>query len=69
MRDTATNVIFESRTSQRGYIDVSLDKADIRQGQTVTPFRQALNYANSMPYSQHPRYIITCNEVPQELFR
>lgn len=77
MKDTTTNVIFEAKTSQRGYIDVwipdaktfieqksidvSLDKADIRQGQTVTAFRQALNYANTMQFSQRPRYIITCN--------
>lgn len=48
MKDTTTNVIFEAKTSQRGYIDVwipdaktfieqksinvDLDKADIRQG-------------------------------------
>ncbi|MEJ5998397.1 DNA methyltransferase [Corynebacterium sp. H130] len=77
MKDTTTNVIFEAKTSQRGYIDVwipdaktfieqksinvDLDKADIRQGQTVTAFRQALNYANTMQFSQRPRYIITCN--------
>ncbi|OWM44740.1 DNA methyltransferase [Corynebacterium belfantii] len=66
-----------SRTSQRGYIDVviqdaktfieqksidvSLDKADIRQGRVVTAFRQALNYANTMPNKLRPDYIITCN--------
>lgn len=77
MKDTTTNVIFEAKTSQRGYIDVwipdaktfieqksitvDLDKADIRQGQTVTAFRQALNYANTMQFSQRPRYIITSN--------
>lgn len=77
MKDTTTNVIFGAKTSQRGYIDVwipdaktfieqksfhvDLDKADIRQGQTVTAFRQALNNANTMQFSQRPRYIITCN--------
>ncbi|VZH85848.1 class I SAM-dependent DNA methyltransferase [Corynebacterium rouxii] len=77
MEDVTTNVRFESRTSQRGYIDVviqdaktfieqksidvSLDKADIRQGRVVTAFRQALNYANTMPNKLRPDYIITCN--------
>ncbi|AKK03739.1 class I SAM-dependent DNA methyltransferase [Corynebacterium epidermidicanis] len=77
MEDTTINVIFEAKTSERGYIDVwipdakafieqksidvSLDKADIRQGKTVTAFQQALNYANTMQFSQRPRYIITCN--------
>lgn len=77
MQDVTTNVRFESRTSQRGYIDVviqdaktfieqksidvSLDKADIRQGRVVTAFRQALNYANTMPNKLRPDYIITCN--------
>ncbi|AEX79386.1 putative DNA methyltransferase [Corynebacterium diphtheriae HC03] len=42
-------------------IDVSLDKADIRQGRMVTAFRQALNYANTMPNKLRPDYIITCN--------
>ncbi|MDU0479340.1 hypothetical protein QVA66_08820 [Staphylococcus chromogenes] len=77
MKDTTTNVLFEAKTSTRGYIDVwipdaktfieqksntvDLDKADIRQGKAVTAFRQALNYANTMQFSQRPRYIITCN--------
>lgn len=77
MEDVTTNVRFESRTNQRGYIDVvipdaktfieqkstdvSLNKADIRQGRVVTAFRQALNYANTMPNKLRPDYIITCN--------
>lgn len=77
MEDVTTNVIFEAKTSEHGYIDawipdaktfieqksitVDLDKADIRQGRTVTAFRQALNYANTMRASQRPNYIITCN--------
>lgn len=77
MEDVTTNVIFEAKTSERGYIDawipdaktlieqksntVSLDKAEIRQGKTVTAFRQARNYANTMRVSQRPNYIITCN--------
>ena len=44
----------------------SLDKdlgAPIRQGDGVslTPFQQAKRYAAELPYSQRPRWIVTCN--------
>ncbi|GAB3947491.1 DNA methyltransferase [Corynebacterium tapiri] len=77
MHDIVTSVRYEERTDARGFIDVtiadaktiieqkslgvSLDKPDVRQGQQVTPFEQARNYANTLPYSQRPRYIIVCN--------
>ncbi|MDY5153197.1 DNA methyltransferase [Actinobaculum suis] len=74
---TVTGVRYEEGTSRRGYIDaiipdaktlieqksigVNLDHAEMRQGQMVTPFEQAMNYANSLPNSQRPDYIIVCN--------
>ncbi|WP_367179097.1 type IIL restriction-modification enzyme MmeI, partial [uncultured Corynebacterium sp.] len=55
MADVTTNVRFEERTIKRGFIDVviadaktvieqkslgvDLDKPDVRQGESVTPFR------------------------------
>ena len=77
MEDVTTNVLFEQRTSQRGFIDVTiadaktiieqksldvdLDKPEERQGVMVTPFEQARNYANTLPNSQRPDYIIVCD--------
>ncbi|VEI13070.1 DNA methyltransferase [Trueperella bialowiezensis] len=74
---TVTGVRYEEGTSRRGFIDViipdaktlieqksigvDLDRPEMRQGQMVTPFEQALNYANSLPNSQRPDYIIVCN--------
>ena len=72
-----TSVMFEQRTSERGYIDVviadaktfieqkslgvDLDKPEKRQGVMVTPFEQARNYANTLPNSQRPDFIIVCD--------
>lgn len=77
MADVTTNVRFEERTIKRGFIDVviadvktfieqkslgaDLDKPDVRQGESVTPFRQAFNYANTLPNSQRPDFIIVCD--------
>ena len=77
MQDVTTNVRFEKRTAAKGFIDVviadaktfieqkslgvDLDKAEVRQGVKVTPFQQARNYANTLPNSQRPDYIIVCN--------
>lgn len=77
MKDVTTNVLFEQRTSKRGFIDVhipdaktfveqkslgvDLDKPDTRQGELVTPFQQAFNYANTLPNSQRPDHIIVCD--------
>jgi hypothetical protein len=38
-------------------------KKPIKQsdGSLLTPFQQAKRYANSLPYSEIPRYIVTCN--------
>jgi putative DNA (cytosine-5-)-methyltransferase len=77
MEDVTTNVLFEQRTSRRGFIDVTiadaktiieqkslgvdLDKPEERQGVMVTPFEQARNYANTLLNSQRPDYIIVCD--------
>lgn len=68
---------FEYRTSSGGFIDclipdagvlieqkalgVDLDKPELRQGRMVTPFEQALSYAESFPRNRQPRFIVVCN--------
>lgn len=68
---------FEYRTSGGGFIDcylpdtgilieqkglgIDLDKPEERQGRMVTPFEQALSYAESFPRSHQPRFILVCN--------
>ena len=77
MPDTHTNVRFEQRTAAAGWIDatipgaktmieqkslgVSLDTPELRQGLLVTPYQQAKRYADTLPNSERPDYIITCN--------
>jgi len=77
MEDVPTNVLFEQRTSWRGFIDVTiadvktiierkslgvdLDKQEERQGVMVTPFEQVRNYANTLPNSQRSDYIFVCD--------
>lgn len=52
-----THVMIEQKGS-----DKDLDKA-IRQsdGSLLTPFQQAQRYSAALPYSKHPRWIVTCN--------
>lgn len=68
---------FEQRTAGGGFIDcfipdtgvlieqkglhVSLDAPEQRQGRMVTPFQQALAYAESFPRAAQPRFIVVCN--------
>lgn len=68
---------FEYRTASGGFIDclipdagvlveqkalgVDLDKPELRQGRMVTPFEQALAYAESFPRNRQPRFIVVCN--------
>ena len=77
MEDVTTHVRFESPTSGRGFIDVSipdaktiieqksvgvdLDKPELRQGVLVTPFEQAKRYVDSMRNSQRADTIIVCD--------
>ena len=64
-------------SSHEGYIDVLIPSAkvlieqkslgidlareEVRQGRKVTPAQQGLAYAQGMPLSQQPRYIVACN--------
>lgn len=52
-----THVMIEQKGSNK-----NLDKP-IRQsgGELLTPFQQAQRYANNLPYSERPRWIVTCN--------
>lgn len=40
---------------------IDLAKKEPRQGRMVTPAEQARDYANGIPLSQRPRYIVACN--------
>ena len=53
----ATRVLIEQKS--RG---IDLDKP-VRQsdGEFLTPFEQAKRYADALPYSQKPRWIVVCN--------
>lgn len=42
-------------------LGIDLSKVETRQGRKVTPAQQGLAYAQGMPLSQEPRYIIACN--------
>lgn len=70
-------IFFEERTNYGGYIDakvpdskafieqksrgVDLDKKELRQGELVTPFEQARNYANAQKNSDRPLWIVVSN--------
>lgn len=77
MQSISRNVRFEYRTASGGFIDclipdagviieqkglgVDLDKPEERQGRMVTPFEQALAYAESFPRNRQPRFVVVCN--------
>lgn len=76
MQDVTTEVQFEVKTARGGWIDVLvpgskvlieqksaglLDKIGVRQGNEVTPFEQALGYANTMRNTHRPDTIIVCD--------
>lgn len=42
-------------------LGIDLAKGETRQGRKVTPAKQGNAYAQGMPLSQQPRYIIACN--------
>lgn len=68
---------FERRTALDGFIDalmiqarvlveqkslgVDLDRPEPRQGTMVTPVEQAKRYSDSLPPSERPSVLITCN--------
>ena len=77
MPRVSSNAKFEYRTSDGGFIDclipdsrvlieqkglnIDLDKPEERQGRMVTPFEQALAYAESFKQDKQPLFIVTCN--------
>ncbi len=70
-------VLFEHHTTTGGFIDVwirqsdvmieqkgieiDLDKEELRQGTLKTPLQQVQDYAASLPITEQPKYLITCN--------
>lgn len=42
-------------------IGVDLDKEELRQGSLKTPLQQVQDYAASLPITEQPKYLITCN--------
>lgn len=44
-------------------LGIDLAKEETRQGRKVTPAKQGNAYAQGMPLSQQPRYIIACNSA------
>lgn len=46
---------------QQKSLGIDLAKEETRQGRKVTPAKQGYAYAQGMPLSQQPRYIIACN--------
>lgn len=42
-------------------VGVDLDKPEPRQGRMETPYQQAIWYAQHLPYSERPRWLMTCN--------
>ena len=77
MRDAVQKCKFEMLASNCGFIDayipdcgvlieqkglsVDLDKQEVRQGRQVTPFQQALAYAQGFKRVNQPRFIVVCN--------
>ena len=71
------SVLFEQRVGNGGFIDVwvrdanvmieqksievDLDKPEPRQGEMKTPFKQVLDYAEAVPLSEQPSFLVTCN--------
>ncbi|MCI6408046.1 DNA methyltransferase [Veillonella caviae] len=53
----ATHVMIEQKSLGR-HLDKPIKQSD---GQLLTPFEQAKRYAASLPYSERPRWIVSCN--------
>lgn len=52
-----THVMIEQKGSNKD-LDKGIKQSD---GSLLTPFQQAQRYANNLPYSERPRWIVTCN--------
>ncbi len=60
----STKVLIENKS--RG---INLDKpAKQSDGKFLTPFDQAKRYADALPYSRRPRWIVTCNFVEIRIY-
>ena len=60
----STKVLIEQKGS-----GIDLDKpARQSDGKFLTPFKQALRYADALPYSGRPRWIVVCNFVELRIF-
>ena len=53
----STNVLIEQKSLYKK-MNQALKQSD---GEILTPFQQAKRYANELPYSLRPRWIVTCN--------
>ena len=52
-----THVLIEQKSSNKD-LSKAIKQSD---GTILTPFQQAKRYSSELPYSQRPRWIITCN--------
>ena len=53
----STHVMIEQKSIEKS-LDAPIRQAD---GSLLTPFQQAKRYSAELPYSQRPRWIVTCN--------
>ena len=53
----STNVLIEQKSLHKK-MNQAIKQSD---GEILTPFQQAKRYANELPYSLRPRWIVTCN--------
>jgi hypothetical protein len=44
-------------------VGIDLDKPEVRQRHLETPLQQAVWYAQNLPYSVRPRWVMTCNSI------
>lgn len=54
-----THVMIEQKGSNKD-LDKPIKQSD---GGVLTPYQQAQRYANHLPYSERPRWIVTCNFI------
>ncbi len=54
---SATHVMIEQKSIEKDLASPVMQS----DGQLLTPFEQAKRYASELPYSQRPRWIVTCN--------
>ena len=50
-----------SETSSKDNADSTVTEQTDADGNRLTPFAQAIRYADALPYSKRPRWIVTCN--------